>query len=275
MLDTPALFGLTWGDLLTKALFLAVVIAIALVVQRVVVRLIDRMLSRTQALPQASILTNIARVVIWVLALVTVLNPVFGIQPATLFGALGISSIVISFGLKDTISNIIGGLGLMVSKVVQPGDYVTISGITGTVSDLTWRHTIVENRAGDHVVIPNSVLNTTAVVRQAASTESLCTVDFTMETGRDPNEVADDIVATAREVVADRLRDDMQTTVLFGSLTPYGVKGQLCVYVKPGVTFGGVRNDIVRALVNKPYFSTFDEMAAETTAGASETLAQV
>ncbi|MBS5450161.1 MAG: mechanosensitive ion channel [Coriobacteriia bacterium] len=261
-MDTVAFAGLTWGQLLSKAMFLLVVIAVAYGVQHVVVRLISRLLSRTQALPQASILTNIARVVIWVLALVTVLNPVFGIQPTTLFGALGISSIVISFGLKDTISNIIGGLALMISKVVQPGDYVTISGITGTVSDLTWRHTIVQNRAGDHVVIPNSVLNTTAVVRQAASTECACTVDFTMEAGRNPNDVATDIIETAQGVVGDRLRDGMESAVFFGSITPYGVKGQLWVYVKPDIPFGGVRNDIVRALACKPYFSTFDEMAA-------------
>ena len=268
-MDTVALWGLTWGQLIGKALFLAAVIAVALVVQHVLVRLIDRLLARTQALPQASILTNIVRVAIWVLALVAVLNPVFGVQPTTLFGALGVSSIVISFGLKDTISNIIGGLGLMVSRVVQPGDYVTISGITGTVSDLTWRHTIVRNRIGDTVVIPNSVLNTTAVVRQAASTESQCTVDFTMEAGRDPDAVAADIIATARNVVAEKLRDDMEPSVMFGSLTPYGVKGQLWVYVRPGVPFGGVRDAIVRALAHKPYFSTFDEMAA-TQAGTEQ-----
>ena len=262
-MDSVALWGLTWGQLLGKALYLAIVIAAALVTQHVLVRVIDRLLARTQALPQASILTNIVRVVIWVLALVIVLNPVFGIQPTTLFGALGVSSIVISFGLKDTISNIIGGLNLMVSRVVQPGDYVTISGITGTVSDLTWRHTVVRNRAGDKVVIPNSVLNTTAVVRQAASTESLCTVDFTMEAGRDPDVVASDIIATTHAVVADKLRDDMEPAVMFGSLTPYGVKGQLWAYVKPGIPFGGVRDSIVRALASKPYFSTFDEMATD------------
>lgn len=263
-MNAIAFWGLTWGQLLGKAVFLAIVIAAALAAQHVVVRIINRLLARTQALPQASILTNIVRIAIWVLALIIVLNPVFGVRPTTLFGALGVSSIVISFGLKDTISNVIGGLNLMVSRVVQPGDYVTISGITGTVSDLTWRHTIVRNRIGDTVVIPNSVLNTTAVVRQAASTESQCTVDFTMEAGRDPDTVAADIIATARAAVGDRMRDDMEPSVMFGSLTPYGVKGQLWVYVRPGLPFGGVRDAIVRALARKPYFSTFDEMAAET-----------
>ena len=107
----------------------------------------SKLLARAQALPQASIITNILRVVVWVLALLSVLDPVFGVTPTAFLAGLGVGSIVISFGLKDTISNIIAGLGLMVSKVVTPGDYVTIAGITGTVKDVTWRHTIVINRS--------------------------------------------------------------------------------------------------------------------------------
>ena len=268
MTDVVPALNMTWGDLLWKAAFLAVVLVVAYALQRLAAKAIDRLLNRVQALPQASIITNIVRVVIWVAALVTVLEPVFGVRPTTLFGALGVSSIVISFGLKDTISNVIGGFNLMVSKVVKPGDYVTISGITGTVTDLTWRHTVVENRAGDYVVIPNSVLNTTAVVRMAPATESSCTVEFTMEAGRDPDAVAADLVATARAAAGDRLAEGTEPLVLFGSITPYGVKGQLSVNVKPGVLFGGVRDAIVRAIASKPYFSTFDEMSAGTQTSA-------
>lgn len=263
MEDIVPFLGITWGSLLYRTLYLAIVVAAAYAVQRVAVKATRRLLDRVEALPQASIITNIVRVAIWVVALVIVLNPVFGVRPTTLFGALGVSSIVISFGLKDTISNIIGGFNLMVSRVVQPGDYVTISGITGTVSDLTWRHTVVTNRAGDHVVIPNSVLNTTAVVRQAPTTESNCTVDFTMEAGRDPNAVAADLIATTREVVGEKIKEGTEPAVYFGSITPYGVKGQLSVYVKEGILFGGVRDVIVRAVANKPYFSTFEEMTTE------------
>ena len=263
MEELVPLLGITWGSLLYRALYLAIVVAAAYAVQRVAVKATRRLLERVEALPQASIITNIVRVAIWVVALVIVLNPVFGIRPTTLFGALGVSSIVISFGLKDTISNVIGGFNLMVSRVVQPGDYVTISGVTGTVSDLTWRHTVVTNRAGDHVVIPNSVLNTTAVVRQAPTTESNCTVDFTMESGRDPNAVAADLIATTREAVGEKIKEDTEPAVYFDSITPYGVKGQLSVYVKDGILFGGVRDAIVRAVANRPYFSTFEEMTTE------------
>ena len=261
------ILNITWGALLYKTLYLVIVIAAASFVQHVLVRAVRRLLARVEALPQASIITNIVRVAVWVVALVVVLYPVFGVQPTTLFGALGVSSIVISFGLKDTISNIIGGFNLMVSRVVQPGDYVTIAGVTGTVSDLTWRHTVVTNRAGDHVVIPNSVLNTTAVVRQAPTTESNCTVDFTMEAGRDPNAVAADLIATTRDAVGEKIKDGTEPAVYFGSITPYGVKGQLSVYVKDGILFGGVRDAIVRAVANRPYFSTFEEMTTEGDSG--------
>ena len=31
----------------------------------------------------------------------------------------------------------------MLGRVIQPGDLVTIQGVTGTVHDITWRQTVV------------------------------------------------------------------------------------------------------------------------------------
>lgn len=263
---TLQILGMDWDVLLGKAVFLAVVIVIAMVVQHFAMKVTNRLLNRAQALPQASIITNILRVVIWVLALLSVLEPVFGVTPTAFLAGLGVGSIVISFGLKDTISNIIAGLGLMVSKVVTPGDYVTIAGITGTVKDVTWRHTIVINRLDEYVVIPNSILNTSSVVRLPLASESTCTVDFTMEPGREPDAVSADIAAAVRDAVGDRLAEGTEPVVRLSSITPYGIQGQVSVNVVEGVPFGGVRDDIVRAIACKPYFSTLTPEQAQVVA---------
>lgn len=78
-------------------------------------------------MPNASIFINILRAVVWTLAVGTVLQPVFGINPTTIFTALGIGGLAVSLGMKDTIANIIGGFGLMLGRVIQPGDLVNVA----------------------------------------------------------------------------------------------------------------------------------------------------
>ncbi len=248
-------FGTQLSILIVRAGFLVLVVAVAFVVQHLLVKACRKALESIDSLPSASLLINCVRGVVWAVALAVVLYPVFGIQPATLLTAMGVVSVAVSLGLKDTISNVFGGIMLIAGRVVHPGDYVTIAGVTGTVVDVTLRHTVIENRLDEQVVIPNSVLNTTSIQRLPAKSESLGTFEFTMGAGNDPDVVAADILATVKEAAADALRDDMEPRVMFDSITPYGVKGQVFFYVKEDVPFAGVRNAMVRAIAQKDYFS--------------------
>lgn len=136
-----------------KLIWLTIVLAIVFVADRVISRVLRKILDNSQ-IPSASIFVNLTRVTIWVTGAAMVLQPVFGINPTTLITALGVGGVAISLGLKDTIANIIGGFGLMLGRVIQPGDLVTIQGVTGTVHDITWRQTVVRTRSGDMMVIP-------------------------------------------------------------------------------------------------------------------------
>ena len=139
--------GIDAGGWLDKAVTLVVAVAIALVIQRVVVRLMHKVLDASD-LPSASLFINIVRAVIWALALLSVMRPVFGVDPAGFVAALGVVSIAVSLGMQDTISNIIGGISLMLSKAVQPGDLISVGDVTGEVTDVTWRSTTVRMRGG-------------------------------------------------------------------------------------------------------------------------------
>ncbi len=252
---TLLILGMDWEIFLIKAMFFCGVTIAAFAVQHIGVKALRKVLDSFERAPSASIFLNGFRIAVWVVALLIVLEPVFGVRPTAFLTALGVSSIIISLGLKDTISNIFGGLMLMVGRVVRPGDYVTVAGIKGTVVDVTMRHTVVENRLDERIVVPNSVLNTTSIVVLPASSESMGTIEFTMELGSDPHAVAADIVAEVTKAGGDDLRPDMPPKVFFDSITPYGVKGQIFYYVNEGIPFARVRDRMVRSIAEKDYFS--------------------
>lgn len=171
-----------------KALFFAAVFVVALVAQYLATKAMRRIL-KTGNVPKGSIFVNLVRVLIWSFALLVVLEPVFGIQPTAFVAALGVSSVIISFGLQTTISNVISGIGLMVGHVIKVGDWIEVGGYQGVVTDMTWRSTTVKSLIGDVIVIPNSVLNTTTLRKLAPLSARSVTIPLDIDPRANVTEV--------------------------------------------------------------------------------------
>ena len=249
------LIGVELGGWLDKGVTLVVAVAIALAVQRVVVRLMHRALDASD-LPSASIFINIVRALIWALALLSVMRPVFGVDPAGFVAALGVVSLAVSLGMQDTIANIISGISLMVSKSVQPGDFITVNGITGEVTDVTWRSTTVRMRGGAEEVIPNSVLSKTALTRITDWSVGYCGVPIAVVPGADLGAVADECCEVAARELADLLDPAFETDVVFLAFTAYGTQGEVRLHVRSDVVFSTAQDRLSRALSGRPWLAS-------------------
>ena len=230
-----------------KLIWLTIVLAIVFVADRVISRVLRKILDNSQ-IPSASIFVNLTRVTIWVTGAAMVLQPVFGINPTTLITALGVGGVAISLGLKDTIANIIGGFGLMLGRVIQPGDLVTIQGVTGTVHDITWRQTVVRTRSGDMMVIPNSVLNTAALTKLTPVSEGMATLEFTAKASGDPSAISQDILDRVTKATADVALEGQPPLVKFTGFSPYGMTGQVLVFAREDVLPSTIKDMAARAI---------------------------
>jgi small-conductance mechanosensitive channel/CRP-like cAMP-binding protein len=113
-------------------------------------------------LPKLKIKTpRIVQDVLVALATVAACVAVLGRANVNLSGLIATSAVftaVLGFSLQDVVGNIAGGLALQLDQSVSEGDWVKIGDITGRVSEVRWRHTAVETRNWETVLIPNSVL---------------------------------------------------------------------------------------------------------------------
>ena len=207
-----------------KLIWLTIVLAIVFVADRVISRVLRKILDNSQ-IPSASIFVNLTRVT-----------------------ALGVGGVAISLGLKDTIANIIGGFGLMLGRVIQPGDLVTIQGVTGTVHDITWRQTVVRTRSGDMMVIPNSVLNTAALTKLTPVSEGMATLEFTAKASGDPSAISQDILDRVTKATADVALEGQPPLVKFTGFSPYGMTGQVLVFAREGVLPSTIKDMAARAI---------------------------
>ncbi len=239
-----------------KAAMLFTVLIVTYVLQRLAAKGARRILN-TGNVPKGSIIVNLVRVLIWSLALLVVLEPVFGIQPTAFVTALGVTSVAISFGLQTTISNVISGLGLMVGHVIEVGDWIEVGNYQGIVTDITWRSTTIKSLIGDVIVIPNSVLNTTTLRKLSPLSARSVTISLDIRPEANMTEVERE-VRSAVEVAVKPWRDPKLPIDLIEQ--GYGSLGFRLDVRVPLITMDDaftVRSAIVRACSGKSWLASW------------------
>lgn len=71
---------------------------------------------------------------------------------------------VIGLSFQDTLGNMMGGMALQMERAIGVGDWIRVDGQEGMVKDIRWRHTSIETRNWDTIVIPNSALMKSHVI---------------------------------------------------------------------------------------------------------------
>ena len=253
--QSAQILGMATADFVGKVVFLAIVIAISALIAHFVSRAARRAIDVSRV-PSASIFINILRGFIWAFSLLIVLEPVFGVQPTAFVTALGVSGVVISFGLQDTVKNVIAGLILMTTRALKPGDDVKFGDIRGRVTDITWRNTVLHTRSGDDLVIPNSVLNNTAFTRLSEMDARETLFRVTLAPGVDPSTVERDIQETIVSALGEWNDETYGVLVWPAGLTPYGTDVDVRIHLKPGIMWEDAVHLAVCSIATKPYLSS-------------------
>src|SRR4029077_11105908 len=134
----------------------------------------------------------------------TIVIGLFGVAamlflPDKIVATTAVGAVVIGFALQDTLGNLFAGLAIQIEKPFGVGHWVTIGGKDGLVSEITWRATKIRTKAGNFVVVPNSVLSRDTITNYSEPTRET-RLEVMVGAGYDapPNEVKSVIVAALR-----------------------------------------------------------------------------
>jgi small-conductance mechanosensitive channel len=121
-----------------------------------------------------------------------------GVNVAPLLAGAGIVGIAIGFGSQKLVQDLITGLFLLLENTVQVGDNVSVSGLSGTVENVSIR--TIRLRAGDgsvHIVPFSAVTTITNASRGAGNAAVSVNVAYKEDTDR-AGQILKDIVAEMR-----------------------------------------------------------------------------
>jgi small-conductance mechanosensitive channel len=86
-----------------------------------------------------------------------------GVDVGALVASLGLIGFAVGFALKDAISNFLAGVMLLLHHPFERRDCIKVADHEGTVLDIDFRYTILENEA-QRILVPNSKLFSNVVV---------------------------------------------------------------------------------------------------------------
>lgn len=115
------------------ALRVVVLVLVGMAVIRVLMKLVDRLLERSKSLASLHVyIRSMVRVGLWFL-LVLMAAGSLGIDVTSIIALLSVAGLAVSLALQNTLSNLAGGIMLLVTKPFQVGDYVEADGVGGTI----------------------------------------------------------------------------------------------------------------------------------------------
>lgn len=183
--------------------------AVTLLIGWRVARWLRRWLLRTHRLDKLdtgvrTFLSSGATVLIYTLLFITVAM-MLGVPATSFITALASCGVAIGLALQGSLSNVAGGLMLLIFKPFKVGDYIETPDTAGTVSDITVVYTILRTPDNKVITVPNGTLSNSVVQNYSAVEQRRVDLTFSVDYAHDVEAVKALLtrVVTAHDKVLD------------------------------------------------------------------------
>lgn len=184
---------------LDKVVHVLLLILVGVVVIRVVLKLLDRVLARSKSLKSLSRYIHSVAKISMAFILVLMVAEDVGIHTTSLVAMLSVAGLAVSLALQNTLSNVAGGIMLLVTTPFQVGDYVEADGVSGTVHAIDLSYTAILTIDGKEIFVPNSQLSGTKIINYTILGRRRVDLNFTAS--------YDEPTATVKQAIGEVLED--------------------------------------------------------------------
>ena len=138
-----------WAALFTLAVTLSVTF---------VIRSILRLAEKRMSLRGKTVIRLVDSLISYVVGifLIFCILDMFGVNTTALLASAGVISIAVGMGAQSMAADLLAGFFMMVEGSVHVGDYVSVSGVKGHVTDMGIRTTEITDDDGNVVIFNNS-----------------------------------------------------------------------------------------------------------------------
>lgn len=162
--------------------------------------------------------------------LIIIIASVLGIGASSIVAIIGSAGLAVGLALQGSLSNLAGGVLILLLKPFKVGDYIISAGAEGTVQSIDIFYTRIATTDNKVVVIPNGTISNSNVTNTTKQDERMLVMDFTVGLNTDIAEVREKIMKLFE--ADDRILHDMNKCVVVDKLTPVNIKMQAKAWTK-------------------------------------------
>lgn len=159
-----------------------------------VIKLVKRLMKKPGARKNVdksahSFFVSFVNIALWALLIVG-MACYLGVPSASVMALIGSAGLALSLALQGSLSNLAGGLMMLIFKPFRVDDYIkTADGYEGTVQSITILYTTLVTEDGKNVVLPNASVSNSAVVNYSAQPARRVDIDVDVAYGTDTQRV--------------------------------------------------------------------------------------
>ena len=156
--------GIFVGGLVSFLFRAAFIILLAWLVNKLIKKAVSQIKHKNNTNDMLTVyIRRILTTVVYTIAAFSILSaiePLSGLV-STVLGATSVISVIIGLAAQETFGNFIAGFFLAISQPFSVGDVITLpeKNISGTVKEITFRHTVLQTIENTQMIIPNSMMN--------------------------------------------------------------------------------------------------------------------
>ncbi len=168
---------IAWGTDFGLKLLACIVV---LIVGRLVIKWVAKFLTKSKFAEKndktvVTVLSHFVSAALYVLLVVIIIG-ILGIPTASVIAVIASAGVAIGLALQGALSNIAGGIMILILRPFKVGNFVEIAGHSGTVSDVGIFYTVLTTGDNKVVTIPNGTVMGDNIVNY--STKDTRRVDF-------------------------------------------------------------------------------------------------
>ena len=169
------------ADLVTAAGGKIILALVVLIVGNVLIKKLlhflesGKMLAKVEGAVRTFTLSFV-KIGLYVLLVISIIS-ILGVPMASVVAVLASASVTVGLALQGALSNLAGGIMLMIFKPFKLGDYMAAAGVEGVVKEVTLFYTVILTVDNKRITVPNGSLMNANVTD--FSSEELRRVDLT------------------------------------------------------------------------------------------------
>ena len=154
---------------------------VVLIVGSALIKKVVKLVAKSKGLKKVegtvqTFVVSFVRIGLYVILVISIIG-ILGVPMASVVAVLASAGVAVGLALQGALSNLAGGIMLMIFRPFRQGDYIEAAGVDGVVQEVTLFYTVLLSLDNKRITVPNGSLMNANVVNYSA--EELRRVDLT------------------------------------------------------------------------------------------------